>query len=149
MKVEIDQSGKVGSKTHTVLAFSNSSDYAVILPAKVKRQFIQRARLLGKTGKHFYFQLFSLALFFLLKNFLKEITEMTIDIEYPRKDGIIKAAFLNLLSQDGKEIKPQNINFKRIGKHSQAHKKALKVFRKPKEADFVITLEELLKYSKP
>ncbi len=68
MRVEVDQSGKIGdTKVPTVLAFSNEESYAILIPAKVKRECVQRLREQGRTGKTFYMRLFAIGLFFLLK----------------------------------------------------------------------------------
>lgn len=43
--VEVDQSGKIGdTKVHTVLAFSNSYGFSILIPANVKRECIKIQR---------------------------------------------------------------------------------------------------------
>lgn len=45
MRVEVDQSGKIGdTKVPTVLAFSNGRSFAVLIPAIVKRECLKRLR---------------------------------------------------------------------------------------------------------
>ncbi|MGA9348062.1 MAG: hypothetical protein WBW48_04565 [Anaerolineae bacterium] len=48
--VEVDQSGKMGDLAiHTVLAFANDIEYAVLIPAGVKRAIVQKLRAQGKS----------------------------------------------------------------------------------------------------
>jgi len=45
MHVEVDQSGKIGDTgIATVLAFSDTESYAILIPAKVKKTCIQELR---------------------------------------------------------------------------------------------------------
>ncbi len=53
MHVQVDQSGKIGAKGPTALAFSNDIDYKILIPAAVKRECIEALGLEGKTGKVF------------------------------------------------------------------------------------------------
>ena len=61
MHVEVDQSGKIeDTATDTVLAFSNEADFAILIPAKVKRVCLRRLRNRGKAGKSIYWLVFAL-----------------------------------------------------------------------------------------
>ena len=53
--MEVDRSGKI-EKTNkdTDLAFSDDIRYAVLIPARVKREAINLLRSLGKRGKNLY-----------------------------------------------------------------------------------------------
>lgn len=144
MHVEVDQSGKIGAKGPTALAFSNDIDYKILIPARVKRECIKILRSEGKTGKTFYLQLFSAALFLLLKDHIDQLTLVTIDPEYESKDDDIKRFLLNLFWGAGNPISASKIRFSRIGKKSPAHKKALATFRGTINPDRVISAEDLL-----
>jgi len=51
MRVEVDQSGKIGdTRVPTVLAFSDGNTYAIVIPAKVKRKCVHRLRRRGEAG---------------------------------------------------------------------------------------------------
>ncbi len=55
MKVEVDQSGKIGdTKIPTVLAFSNGKKLSILIPAKVKRECILRLREKRKLETRLY-----------------------------------------------------------------------------------------------
>ena len=55
MRVEVDQSGKIGdTKVATVLAFSNEEHFTILIPATVKRACLQRLRKRGKSGATLY-----------------------------------------------------------------------------------------------
>ena len=86
MHIEVDQSGKI-EQTHkdTVLAFSNEISYAVLIPARVKREAINLLRITGKRGKSLYISLFAVALYQLLKGHLDRVDLIAIDMEYEGK----------------------------------------------------------------
>ena len=144
MVIEVDQSGKIGAKGPTILAFSNEIDYKVLIPAKVKRECIKILRYRGKTGKVFYLQLFATALFLLLKDYLDRVTLVTIDPEYPSRDKDIKEFLLNLFRRTGRSLSADVIRFKRIGRKSNAHQKALATLRGEMKPDWVIKTKDLL-----
>jgi hypothetical protein len=142
--VEVDQSGKMGAKGPTALAFSDGIDHKILIPAAVKRECIEALRFRGKTGKVLYVQLFSVALFLLLKGHLEQMSQVTIDREYPSKDKQIKEFLLNLFKRAGTQVPAGAITFRRIGRKSNAHKKALATFRGTLEPDRVISTQDLL-----
>lgn len=143
--VEIDQSGKFeDTKFDTVLAFSNGSSHTIIIPKKTKRNAISILRKLGKKGKTFYLQLFTVCLYLLIKNKLKTLTIITIDEEYVTRNRDIKRQLLNLISKNDPSYESENINFKRIGKKSPAHNLAINCLRGEIKADKIIKLQEIL-----
>jgi len=145
MRVEVDQSGKIGdTRVPTVLAFSDGEDYAILFPAKVKRECVQRLREQGETGKTFYMRLFAVGLFFLLKDHALTADQIAVDIEYPGRNAEVKLYLLNLLRQASIRIDGEVIHFEHIGKSSNAHKKALAVYTKEQMPDKVIKSDEIL-----
>jgi len=144
MRVEIDQSGKIGEKGPTALALSNDIDYKILIPAAVKRECIGVARAHNKSGKVFYPQLFSITLFLLLRDHIGKCTLVVIDPEYRSKDKDIKGFLMNLLRRDGQEVSPETITFESIGRDSNAHKKAKATYRGELVPDRVIQTEEIL-----
>jgi len=55
LHIEVDQSGKIEqTNKDTVLALSNEISYAVLIPARVKREAINLLRATGKRGKNVY-----------------------------------------------------------------------------------------------
>jgi hypothetical protein len=144
MHVEVDQSGKIGTKGPTALAFSNDIDWKILIPARVKRECIWILRAQGMTGKTFYLQLFSVALFLLLKDHIDQLMLVTIDPEYKSKDEDIKRFLLNLFRRANMRVSPDKIRFQRIGKKSPAHQKALATFRGTLKPDKIVDPEDLL-----
>lgn len=126
------------------MAFSNDIDYKILIPAAVKRECIEALRSQGKTGKVFYLQLFSVALFLLLTDHIDQVSLVTIDPEYKSKDKDIKRFLMNLLRLAGKPVEGDRIRFVRIGKKSRAHKLALATLRGRIEADRVISAKDIL-----
>jgi hypothetical protein len=81
--VEVDQSGKVeDTKEDTVLALANGKQFSVLIPAPVKRACIQALRLQGRPASTFYLQLYTIALYFLLREHIEELSRVMIDNEY-------------------------------------------------------------------
>lgn len=145
MRVEVDQSGKIGdTKVPTVLAFSNEESYAILIPAKVKRECVQRLREQGRTGKTFYMRIFAIGLFFLLKDHALGADQIALDVEYPGRNAEVKLYLLNMLWRAGIDVEPEKIQFQQIGKKSPAHKKALDVFSGAAKPDRIIGFEEIL-----
>ena len=76
MKVEIDQSGKIGdTKVPTVLAFSNGKRSAILIPATVKRECLLSLREQGIAGKTIYMKLFAVGLYLLLKDHIHRFSQ--------------------------------------------------------------------------
>ncbi|MBM4466294.1 MAG: hypothetical protein FJ014_12195 [Chloroflexi bacterium] len=145
MHVQVDQSVKIGdTKDPTVLAFSDTESFSILIPARVKRACLRELRGWGKSGTTLYLQLFAAALFLLLKGHLDRITLITIDLEYPGHSPDIKEHLLNLFARAGFSVSGEMIRFQRIGKRSPAHDKALYTLRGELRPDRTITTEELL-----
>jgi hypothetical protein len=146
MQVEVDQSGKIGdTKVDTVLAFSNKTDYAILIPAIVKRECLKRLREHGETGKVFYLKLFAIGLYLLLKEYVLSLSTILIDLEYPGREADIKLYLTNLFNRSGIKFNPSSVRFGQVGKKSHAHLKAFRVFTKREKANKRINVKEILK----
>ena len=146
MKVEVDQSGKIGdTKIPTVLAFSNGKHYAIFIPATVKRECIQQLRGNRKLETRIYIQLFSVCLYLLLRNHIHKLDQVTIDLEYPGHESKIKEHLINLFLRAEIRGTRAKIHFDRIGKNSNAHKLALGAFTGESEPNKTIQLDEILR----
>lgn len=145
MRVEIDQSGKIGdTKVPTVLAFSNGQKYAVLNSATIKRKCLEKLRRHGRSGRFFYSKFFAVGLYLLLKDHIHQLKELTIDVEYPGWNAEIKLYLLNMLRRRGIVFDAHKIHFRHIGKKSHAHTKAIAVYKRMEKADKIITLDEIL-----
>jgi hypothetical protein len=124
--IEIDQSGKMGDlSTHTVLAFANDIEYAIFIPVRVKRAIIQELRSRGKSKIRAVLQTFAAGLFLLVRGSLGEVGKIVIDIEYTGYDVDIRSMLLNHIWRVDPTFDKEQLIFRRIGKKSPAHKRAL------------------------
>ncbi len=148
--VEVDQSGRVEETNRdTVLAFSNGTQYSVLIPARVKRDCLRALRLQGFKGNRFSLQVFTIGLFYLLKNHIKLVDRIMIDREYPGHEGRIKDNLINCLYRAGIVIDSNKIHFTYIGDHPPVHVLALSVFRKKIKPNVILTTEDIMKVFKP
>ncbi len=146
MRVEVDQSGKIGdTRVPTVLAFSDGESYAIMIPATVKRKCLHKLRQTGEAGTTLYLKLFIIGLYLLLKEHTRDITYVTIDVEYPGHEAKIKEHLLNLLRRAGITASEANFGFQYIGKKSKAHDKALSVFTGATRPDKTISFREIVR----
>lgn len=144
MVIEIDQSGKI-EETHrdTVLAFSNGKSYSIRIKAKTKRQLQKLFRDLNRP-RFFVIYIFTYGIYFLIKDFLSEIGQINIDIEYPSKEQWT----LDLLDCIFKEKQINQhpvINFKLIGRRSKAHLISIYSSRNKKAKDKIISFDDFNK----
>src|SRR4051812_47547523 len=144
--VEVDQSGKIeDTKEDTVLALCNGMHWSILIPATVKRSCITKLRRDGASGTTFYLRLFTIALYFLLRDHIGQLSHAIIDIEYTGKDDQIKRYVMNLLQRSGKKVQAGQLRFMLVGKQSAAHTLAWETLRGKRKPDRVISLAELLK----
>lgn len=145
--VEVDQSGKVErTQVDTVLAFANGQNYAIKMPASVKRQALEFLRQKPKhtrNKKAMYLRLFSAGLFLLIKDQLRTGAEIIIDTEYTGSEADIRGLLLTWIRQIDPEFVKTRVVFRQIGKASPAHELALAVFRGHRRADHIVAFEEL------
>lgn len=139
---QIDQSGKIEqTNKDTVIAYANNTQYAVLIPRRIKRKVQEVFRLHGFTQLFIYF-LFSVGVYYLLES-LQGKSETIIDTEYPGKDKIL-LNFLNSLLK--KNRKPNhNIRIARIGNRPPAHYAAKDVFDKKIPPNRVLSLEDIIR----
>jgi hypothetical protein len=141
MKYQIDQSGKIEQTNRvTVLAYTNRSDYAVLMPARVKRQLQEAFRQCGMTRVFIYY-VFAAGVYFLVKD-IKRQSDITIDIEYPGKDKLKSEILASLLKACKRPA--HHIRFSRIGNQPKVHYAAHDVFTSKLEPDKLLTLAEIV-----
>ncbi len=138
MKYQIDQSGKIeNTNVVTVLAICNHCICTVIIPAKTKRQFQEICRQNGLTRLYVYI-LFSFGIYALLSQ-LKDVSQVTIDTEYPGKEKLIDRTIKAFFENSDIDIK-----FARIGNKPRVHYAAHDVYAGKKKANKIISLNEIL-----
>lgn len=146
MRVEVDQSGKIGdTKVPTVLAFSNGKQFSILIPATVKRACIQKLRGKGKLETRVYVQLFAVGLFLLLRRNSQALEQIIIDMEYPGHEAKIKEHLINLFQRTGIKLNPAKIQFDFVRKKSNAHKLAIETFKGKVAPHQVIQLGQILR----
>jgi len=143
--VETDQSIKIGdTRSKTVLAFSNRITFAVVIPARAKRQVLAWLRRHQKLTALSYIRLFSAALFLLFKDHLSQIAYIVIDVEYPGYDRTIRSFLLEYFKRTDPGFSSDWIVFRRIGKKSRAHQYALAVQKGTIAPNRIIKTKELI-----
>ncbi|OIO92650.1 MAG: hypothetical protein AUK03_09475 [Anaerolineae bacterium CG2_30_64_16] len=143
LRLEVDQSGKIETAQDTILAYSNNTGrYAICIPGQVKREILTHLRQQGKSKTRAVIWVFSVGLFFLLRDVLARVSWITIDLEYEGHEADIKSMLMRLARQNGLRIDPDVVTFAAIGKSSGAHEQAIGVFRGQFKADRIITLAE-------
>jgi hypothetical protein len=143
MKIEIDQSGRIEETNRdTVLAFSNGKSHSVRISGRTKRKIQEQFRQIGEP-KVFMISTFITVTYLLIKDYLNDLHEIVIDVEYPGHEAtIIKV--LKAMANANKINNNPDIYFGLIGKHSKAHIKALAAFKKKQKVDSVISYEEIV-----
>ncbi len=142
--IEVDQSGKMGDlAVHTILAFANDIEYAILIPARVKRAIIQELRAWGKSKIRAMLQLFAAGLFLLVRDSLGEVEQIAIDTEYTGYDMDIRSMLLNHIWRVDPTFDKGQLVFRRVGKKSPAHKRALASYQGKQGANRRIGEREL------
>lgn len=132
MSYQIDQSGKIEqTEKVTVLAAANGKIYAVTISAKNKRRLQELFRQAAKPTL-FIDAVFSVLLFYLLKQIEKEVI-VEVDIEYPGHTKIIEQMLAQLTEAE------REIRWVLVGKTSNAHDIAYKVYRKKLKIGKILT----------
>ncbi|MFN8490016.1 MAG: hypothetical protein U0350_20685 [Caldilineaceae bacterium] len=145
MHVEVDQSGKIGKTNEdTVLAFSNSKHYAILIPKSVKQQCVRILREQGLPAQELYIRFFAIGLYFLLRRHIQQLNVVLIDMEYPGLEAIIKQRLYNLFRRAGVYLNPSQVAFGFIGKKSEAHRIALATFQRKQPPDLILTVKDIL-----
>lgn len=138
MKYQIDQSGKIEqTNLDTIIALSNSTQYAIVLPKKTKRILQEIFRSEGRPRMFIYDTFSALIIILLLRT--KPKIKVVIDKEYSNED-LIKARILEFKKADKIKYVPEFV-FGLVGKSSPAHILAAKVANKKIKADLIISLE--------
>jgi hypothetical protein len=91
-------------------------------------------------------RLFAAGLFLLLKDYLGQIEQVAIDMEYVGHEGDIRGMLLRRIYHIHRGYAADRITFHRIGKKSPAHTLAWEVNRGLRQPDRTVTVEELLEW---
>jgi len=145
MVLKVDQSIKVEQTSQdTVLALSNDKQFAIVIPAYVKREALAHLRQKRWYGQRATLACFAAGLSLLLKQCNAPSDPIVIDQEYQGHERDIKSILLRQLSRAGIDIAEDMIAFGRVGKSSGAHRLAWAVHRGKRASNHTVTLEEFL-----
>ena len=146
MKIRIDQSWKIeDTSKHTVIASSNSKSFSVLIPANDKKKLQELFRD-AKKPRIFVYKTFSILVFCLIKNHLKDLDSIEIDKEYPEREDLIKDFLLQMIWNKQSNFDKNKIRFVNVTKRSKSHKLAYSVFRKKKKPNKVVSYKDVLRY---
>jgi len=143
-RVEVDQSIKIEQSGATILAFANGITHAILIPSEAKTTAYRVLRRRGKASATAYPLLFAACLFLLLRDHLKQLDQVIIDIEYEGKNADIRSFLLEHIWKAEPTFAPDQIIFRRIGKHSPAHVKANAVREQRDKHYRKVSTEELV-----
>jgi hypothetical protein len=146
----VDSSNKIERlEKATVLAFSNKSQRAILVPALVKREVFAALQQKGKSRKNAYLWMFTAGLFLLFKPHLAEIIKcheiIVIDTEYTSHEANIKSMLLRHCWNAGFDLRPEMVSFDQIGIASSAHKLAYSTQQGKSKADCQVCIRDFLK----
>jgi len=145
MHIKVDQSIRVEQPADTVLAFSDTTDYAILIPRAAKRtvaKFLREIR--GKDPETAAILIFSASVFLLVKDILRQVESIEIDEEYTGKEAAIKGIVLRLIRRVQPGFPKSKIRFGRIGRKAGAHTRAIAITRGRDKPDRIVTEAELL-----
>ena len=143
MHIEVDQSGKIEQMNKdTYIAFSNHEQFCVKVPKKVKQELSVGCR---KNIKQFTQKMFSISLYYCLKDYLKKKQLIRIDTEYPGWEPFIKRELVRLFPPT---IDKEIIQFGQVSKESKAHKLAIRSFREEEKPNRILSKEDFIKWLK-
>lgn len=147
MKIYIDQSNKIEqTKKHTVVAFANSKQKAILIEAKEKRKLENIFRQ-GVKPYIFRYKTLAILIYLLIKDDLSKIDCIIIDTEYTGKEPLIKDFLIQIIrKKTNAKITKDDIYFSLIGKKNKAHEKAINVFRKKEGAEKTATCKDIAPY---
>ena len=143
--VEVDQSGKIEDlSVDTVLAFSDGSNRAIRIPVSVKHAGLEFLRQRHVSSKVRFLRMLAAGFYLLLKDDLKRIAHIVIDVEFAGREQDLRGMLLILIWQRFPLFSKDQLTFRRIGKKSPAHHLAWRVYRGERRADRVIAKEEFI-----
>ena len=143
MRIEVDQSGKIEQlNMDSIIAFSNRNQYSVLIPKGLKRQMY---KLYRSKIKSLRYRLFSIGIYYCLKDYIHEKELIVICCEYTGKENLIKSFLLDYLRKNRFVVSPKIIRFRKIGKDSNAHAVAIDVYRGNRRPNRILSLGDVKK----
>jgi len=129
----------------TILAVSDGFSITVRVTARVKQQVRQMLLERRVKSRMVMVRMFVGAILLAARGHLEEISSVTIDEEYIGYEASIRSLLLDRIRASGFNFSKEDIVIARVGKHSPAHRAAIRVTRRQARADRVPSAEELVK----
>jgi len=141
MHIEVDQSGKIERLSmDTIIACSNSRQYCVMIPKKVKQKIYTGYR--GEI-KQLRYKLFCVGIYFYIRGF-SDCSLVVIDDEYLGRNKLIKSILLNYIKKENPAFESCFVKFGNIGKESNAHHLAIETFRGEHKPNEILTENQIM-----
>ena len=145
MSYYIDQSGKIESSTHTVLALTNDVTHIVYIPRQEKNGalVVLEQRYGERKRKQIYLWMFTAALYHVLQR-MPSGSMATADVEYTGHGEQIKAMLVQWWEREKSHLTTDSLRFGFVGDENPAHLKAIAAFRHKAKADRILKADDLL-----
>lgn len=145
MRIEIDQSGKVeDTRMNTAIAFSDGKSKSILIDRRKKRE-LQKIFRENNKGHVFIFKTFTILIFLLIKDDLMEIQHISVDLEYPGRDYLIKDYLLRMI-REHRSFDKRDIVFTKVGRKTIAHQLAINIHRGHVKPDIVVTKKDIIAF---
>jgi hypothetical protein len=147
MQADVDMSGRIEETNRpTALALANGVTVCVWISGRDKWAVIEALQKdkPERERKFIHVRVFSTLLFLLLKDHIRKLSQVRIDLEYVGHEPDIKDWVMTLCRRAGIAVHRDQITFGQIGKKSPAHTVAYEAFKGISRPGKIVTAEELL-----
>ncbi len=128
----------------TTVAVSNDFMVTVRVTARAKQEVQKTLLARGVKPKMVVIRMFVGAILLAIREHLETISQLTVDEEYTGYEAEIRSLLLDRIRALGLEFDRDGIVIDRIGKHSPAHRAAIRVTRRQAQADKTPSAEKWL-----
>lgn len=147
MYADVDMSGRIEETNRpTAVALANGISFSLVISAAEKRKAIStlKKRYPNREVNTLHIFVFTVLLYYLLQPYIERMALVTIDLEYPGHDALIKNRVMTLLRNAGLRVGKDQLTIGQVGKKSPAHDLAYRVYAKKKQSDREITAADVL-----
>ena len=148
MHADVDMSGRIEETNRpTAVAMANGVHYSVLISAREKRRAIktlQQARP-KRDATTIHVRIFAILLFWVLRQYLFKLQQVTVDVEYPGHEATIKNMVLTLSRKHKLRMFADQIIFAQVGKKSPSHGLAYSVYKGKRQPERRVTAEAIVK----
>jgi hypothetical protein len=143
--IEVDQSGKWEGNCNTVIGVATPGQSFSFLVSNKEKKHIQQT--LGgfdqertRSKKAQKIRWFTYTVYLSVRFIMRPEDTLVIDEEYEGQEQGIRDLLIHLLNKHGKlQIRPQQVQFGRVGKQSMAHVVANQTFSQTRLADYTLS----------